>query len=126
MYLTGFDYFSTLGYQPGIAFLAAGMLAPLATLSLVLVPLFEAYPVYRMVAKPRQGGQGSITWRDEPFPGWGGEAGGFRRPGSPWAPTRDHAGGGQGAPPTQATHPAARVYRRWHPPRPKCPTCSSG
>jgi hypothetical protein len=71
--LVGLDYFSTLAYQPSIAFQSAGVAAPLATVVVVLLTLFGALPVYFYVAGRSPHGQGAIGLLERSVHGWRGK-----------------------------------------------------
>src|SRR5262245_28619402 len=71
--LVALDYLSTLGYQPSLAYQAAGLLAPLASLVVVLVTLFAALPVYLYVAGQSPHGGGATALLERLVPGWRGK-----------------------------------------------------
>jgi hypothetical protein len=71
--VVGLDYLSSVAYQPSVAVAAAGRLAPVATVALVLVTLVLAVPVYAYVAGRSPNGAGSTGLLERLLPGWFGK-----------------------------------------------------
>jgi hypothetical protein len=71
--LVGLDYFSSLAYQPSIAYAAAGCAAPLATLVVIAATFLGALPVYWYVAGHSPGGQGATAILERLLRGWRGK-----------------------------------------------------
>ncbi|HVC94349.1 MAG TPA: hypothetical protein VND64_11700 [Pirellulales bacterium] len=71
--LVGLDYFSTLAYLPSIMADAAGPLAPLAAVLLVLVTMGFAVPVYAYVVGRSPHGQGATALFEQTVAGWRGK-----------------------------------------------------
>ena len=65
LWLTGVDYFSSLGYAPYLAVASAGYLAPVATLLLVLVTFLCAVPTYAFVARHSHEGLRASAFADQ-------------------------------------------------------------
>ena len=73
IWLTGVDYFSTLGISARHRAARGRAVAPIATVILVLVTLFGALPVYAQVAGRSYAGQGSIAMLENLLTGWKGK-----------------------------------------------------
>src|SRR5271166_4231543 len=71
--LVGLDYFSSLAYLPSMAVEAAGKLAPLAALAVVVATLFGALPVYLYVVGRSPNGTGATGLLERLVHGWHGK-----------------------------------------------------
>ncbi len=73
MCVVGLDYLSSLAYQPSVAFSAAGILAPLVTVVVVVVTFLLAVPLYCYLAGRSPRGQGSAGMLEKLISGWRGK-----------------------------------------------------